>query len=312
MADNTKAMRKAAFVLCLSIAFVTTIFAREVQIRPRLEPGEDFELEVTRSRTDTANPKANYTSVTPVTVRVVAVGPAAVVIDWIPGATRVTGAIANDPVMQGASKIVGDVKLRISLEPDGTYRKLINQTEVVTKLRDAVYYMMTEMQRGMKPEDAKRADGLLRAVFTPANLVNIATRDPQTYVSMYGAELDLASPVETPVEQANPFGGEPLAATLRVRLDAATDESAQISSSVKYQSDSLTKMTIAMLAQAPGPKPPADELAKFRLNMTDESSYVFDRNFGIFREVTTTRKVSGSGLQRTDKCVIKLTREPKR
>lgn len=305
-------MRKPASLLCLCVALATTIFAREVQIRPRLLPGEDFELEVTKSRTDTANPKANYTSRTPVTVRVVAVGPAAVVIDWMPGATTVTGAVAADPVMQTASRILGNVMLRISLEPDGTYRKLINQTEVVAKLREAVDYIMAEAQRGMKPADAERADALLRAVFTPANLANMATRDPQTYVAMYGAELDVATTVEQPLEQANPFGGEPLAATLRVRLDSASEQSAQMSSTIKYESEALTKMATALLAKGPGRMPSAGELAKFKLNMTDESSYVFDRNFGLFRDVTTTRKVSAEGLQRVDRSTIKLTREPKR
>lgn len=304
-------MPKVLSILIAAISLTTALVAQEIQIRPRLVAGDAFQLEVTRAREDSSNPRANYTARTPVSVRVVSAGAEGFILDWRPGLTRLEGAAAADPVLGTAGRILGDVQLRIVLDADGAFERLANEAELLPKLQAAIDFVIRESQRGMKPDEAKRAETLVRSLLSPANLVNIATRDPQTYVSMYGAELRVAEAVEVPLEQPNPFGGEPLPAILRVRLDTVTAESAGISSTVTYQGDALKKMTIGLLSQA-AVAPPPEELAKFRLDMSDESRYVFDRRLGLFREVTTDRLISGNGARRVDRCVIRLLTEPRR
>jgi hypothetical protein len=106
-------------------------------------------------------------------------------------------------------------------------------------------------------------------------------------------------------------GGGPLSATRRVRMVSASAESATLTSSTVYDRGTLEKMITALASQA-NVKVPAEELTKLKLDMNDETRYVFDRSTGLFSEVTNERRVSSGEMRRLDKCAIWLVKKPRR
>ena len=298
--------------MLLFVSIPALLVAQEIHLRPRLSSGDEFRLEVIRSREDSNRPQATLSSRTPVDVRVVSADAKGFVVLWTPGPSEFEGAGADfDPTLGAASEIIGDQVFRIVLGPDGEFERVANEAELLPKLQAGVDLVIRASQKDMPAADAKRAEALVRQLLSPANLMAIATRDAQTYLSMYGAELAVGDAVEVPLSQPNPFGGEPLAAVLRVRMESASAESATISSAVVYDGDALKKMTVGIIAQA-AVKPPPDEIAKFKFEMSDNAKYVFDRKSGLFREVTNDRRITSGDLRRLDRCVIRLVKEPKR
>ena len=305
---NVRTMLLGAVAVSLSTAFV----AQEIQVRPRLTAGDEFRLEVTRTREDSSRPQVNYSARTPVDVRVVSADKNGYVIDWQPGETTFEGAgVAADPTLSMASEILGDVQFRIALSVDGEYERVANEAELLPKLQAMVNFVIREAQRGMEADAAKRAEDLVRTLLSPANLIGMATRDAQTYLSMYGAELAVGQAVEVPLEQPSPFGGDPLPAVLRVHMVSASLELVTITSKVTYDADALKKMTVALISRAAA-KPPPEEIASLKMEMSDDGKYVFDRKAGLFREVTNDRRVTSGEMRRLDRCVIRLVKEPKR
>lgn len=290
----------------LSVAFV----AQPIPIRPRLLPGDEFQLEVSRTREDSRRPQTNHVARTLVDVRIVSAGPDGYVMDWKPGPVTLEPKVV-DPMLSAVSQIIGGLQFRIALDVDGGFERIANEAEVLPKLQGALDHVIRQMQKGMPAADAKRAEDLVRQTLSPANLIAIATNDAQTYVSMYGAELAVGETVDVPVEQPNPFGGGPLSATRRVRILSASAESATLASSTVYDRGTLEKMIKALAGQA-NVKVPAEELTKLKLEMSDETRYVFDRSTGLFSEVTNERRVSSGDMRRLDKCTIRLVKRPRR
>ena len=296
----------------LGLAVSVSSAAQEVQITPRLVAGQEFRLEVIRSREDLSRPQNNYSSRTRVDVRVVSVGPAGFVIDWKPGLSVLEGsATAMDPVMRVAGKAMGDIALRIALGPDGGFDRVTNESDVIPTLQAVVDMLIREAARGVPEAEAKRAEAVVRSILTPANLVTLASQDIQTYVSMFGAEMAVGGTVEAKIDRPSPLGGEALPAVLRVHMPSATLDVATIQSTVTYDGEALKAMTAGILARADGAAPP-EELAKLKLEMSDSTKYVFDRVVGLFREVSNERRIQSGHLNRVDRLSIKLVTPPKR
>jgi hypothetical protein len=301
-------------------ALLAVLLPQQVSFIPRFVPGDEFRLEIKHTREDSRQAAAGFTATTPVAVRVVSAGAAGTVLDWTPGNVQVTGSLAEppDPATELASELIGDVTIRIALDPDGSFGRVENSKDLLTKLTAVLDVAIAELERGKPAEEGRKVRELMGQILTPQNLLNMATRDIQTYVAMHGVELPLNKALDVPIRQANPFGGDPLSAVLRLRVDSSTEETATLVSSTVYDTDALKKSTLALLERAapPGKKPTDQELASFRLELSDEGRYVFDTKLGLFRTVSVTRRTGTSAgsvkAARTDRYDIRLVTPPKR
>jgi hypothetical protein len=271
------------------LALLAVLLPQQVSFTPRFVPGDEFRLEIKHTREDSRQAAAGFTATTPVAVRVVSTGAAGTVLDWTPGNVQVTGSLAEqpDPATDLASEVIGDVAI-------------------------------AELERGKAVEESRKMRELMGQILTPQNLLNMATRDIQTYVAMHGVELPSNKALDVPIRQANPCGGDPLSAVLRLRVESSTADTATLVSSTVYDTDALKKSTLALLERAapPGKKPTDEELASFRLELSDEGRYVFDTKLGLFRTVSVTRRTGTSAgsvkAARTDRYDIRLVTPPKR
>jgi hypothetical protein len=309
-ADNRVVMGLHRSTLLIATVLSAASVAQQIQIRPKLLAGDEFQLEVSRTREDSRRPQTNHVARTLVDVRVASAGATGYVLGWKPGEATFEPQI-GDPMLGAVNKIIGGVEFRIVLNADGGFERIANQAEVLPKLQAAVDLVIRQLQQGMPAGDARRFEGLVRQTLSPPNLIVLATNDAQTYVAMYGAELAVGEAVDVSLDQPNPFGGGPLSATLRVRMLSASAESATLTSSTVYSRETLEKMVATLAGQA-NVKVPTEELTKFKLDMSDEARYVFDRGTGLFSEVTNERRVSSGEMRRLDKCTIRLVKRPRR
>ena len=307
-------------VSVLIVALIAVLSPQQVSFTPRFVAGDEFRLEIKHTREDSRKASAGFTATTAVAVRVVSAGPAGTVLDWTPGDVEVTGSLAetSDPATELASEVIGEVTMRVGLDPDGSFGRLENSKELLTKLTAVLDVAIAELAQGKPAEETRKMRELIGQVLTPQNLLNMATRDIQTYVAMHGVELPSNKALDVPIRQANPFGGDPLSAVLRLRVESASSEATTLVSTTVYDTDALKKSTLALLERAapPGKKPTDQELASFSLELADEGRYVFDTKLGLFRNVTVTRRTGTSAgatkATRSDRYDIRLVTPPKR
>lgn len=303
-----------------AVALVAVLLPQELSFAPRFVAGDEFSLQVKHTREDSRQPAGNFTATTPVAVRVVTTGAAGTVLDWRPGDVTVAGgpAAMADPTAGLAGELFDDVSIRVALDPDGSFGKVENAKELLDKLNAALEVAIATMEKGRPAAEAGKVREVLAQILTPENLLNMATRDVQTWVAMNGVELPVNRALDVPVRQPNPFGGEPLTATLRLRAASDSARAATLLSETVYDTGELKKSTLALVERAApqGRKPSAEEIASFSLELSDEGRYVFDRGIGLFREVVVTRRTGSSAgsvkATRSDRYEITLVTPPKR
>jgi hypothetical protein len=303
-----------------TLGLLAVLSPQQVSFTPRFVTGDEFTLQIRHNREDSRRPAANFTATTPVTVRVVSTGASGTVLTWTPGDVDVEGgpdALA-DPTAGLAGEILDETTIRVALDPDGSFGRIENAKELLTKLTAVLDAVLSELEKGKPADESRKVRELMGQVLTPQNLINMATRDLQTYVAMHGVELPPARPLDVPIRQPNPFGGDPLSAVLRLRVESATADATTLVSSTVYDTDALKKSTLALLERTapPGKKPTPEELATFTLELSDEGRYVFDPKLGLFRSVTVTRRTGTTAgtvkATRSDRYEITLATPPKR
>jgi hypothetical protein len=300
-----------AFALGLVVAS-TTAYGQDITIAPKLRAGDAFRLQLTRLRQVPAHPEQSGKSTTTVDVDVVAAAADGTTMDWVYGDTAIDNPqIAQDPAVVAASNAVKGLRLRIKLTADGEFVGLVNEDEVVPKLQGALDIMMREFSAKMPESDRKDFAVFLRKILTPKLLLASAVSDAKTYFGLNGVTIKVAETLEVAIEQPSPIGGT-LPATFSIKAESATPESAVLATTTTYDDAALRQFTRA-LAEKAGKSLPEGELTKLPpMQMHDEGRFVFDRTFGLMREVVVKRRAGAGGIERVDGWDFSLLQAPKR
>jgi hypothetical protein len=287
--------------------------AQDVGIRPMLRAGDAFRIEVVRTREDSSRPQQNGRSRTAVDVRVQAAGPDGLLVDWAPGDTSFDNPqIAKDPLMIASAEALRGLRFRLALNADGEFQEVANASEIVPTLQSAVDGIVAGLSERLPAEARASFEETVRRILSPAALIASATRDAQIYFAMNGVTLEAGETVEVPVEQPSPIGDGMMSATLRVRLDSATDAEATLRTTTTYDPADFVRATRALAQQFGKPIPEA-ELAKLPpIHVTDEGAYAFDRSVGLMREITVRRRMTMGTNSRLDAWEIRLVTPPQR
>ena len=287
--------------------------AQDVDIRPQLRAGDDFRLDITRTRENSARPQADNRGRTLVNVRVVSATPKGWVLDWAPGETVLDNPqVAQDPTIAAASEIVRGIVFRLTLNADGEVTGLANQKEIAPKLQAMLNKVVQDLSARIPAEQRKTFQNLIGQVLSPAALISSATREAEIYFGLNGVSLPAGQSVEVDLQQPSPVGGGVIPARLRVTMESATNDSASLKTTTTYDPAALMQMTQSLAQQAGKPIPPA-ELARIPpMQMNDDAKYLFDRTVGLMREVTVNRTVYAGNTRRYDGWQIQLVSTPKR
>jgi hypothetical protein len=161
-----------AFFAVAALAVVTTAAsAQEIAIAPQLRPGDEFRLEVNRTRKNSARPQQDAKGTTIVEVKVVSATAEGIRLEWIPGETTFDNqAVAQDPLMGAASAALKGLRLRINLTAEGDPAALREMTRaLVAKAGQVIPQEEFDKLPSMEmADDGKfvfdRSVGLMRAV----------------------------------------------------------------------------------------------------------------------------------------------------
>ena len=285
--------------------------AQEIEIAPRLRTGDVFRLEIVRIREDSRETRQNSKITTPVDIRVISATKEGFVIEWVPGES-VMEQQTVDPLTVAAAEAVRDLRLRLSLSAAGEITGLVNEADVAKQVNAMFDTMMREGAADMPPGEKKKFEDFMRTVLSPANLIGLASRDAQMYLSLYGAVLKPGDDITVDVDQPNPLGPGTLAAKYRVILKALTADTATVQATTTYTPESLLEMSKALIART-GASIPDEELKKLPpINFTDDALFEFDRANGLMRQVTVNRDVTMDDWKRRDRWEIRLLKAPQR
>ena len=295
----------------LALAIAASSISQEVVLRPRLVAGDEFRIEVSQTREDSTNPQSNYTSKTPVTIKVLSATARGFIVEWRPNRTSLEGPGAKiDPALITATQLIGDVSVKLALSADGEFERVENEAELLPKFQSLIDVLVRENAKTMPAEQADRFRAFIKEMLSPAVLVAIISKDAQTYLSMYGVALARGESVEARLEQPNPFGGDPIPAVLKLRMSEVTADTATLDATTTFDPAVLAKVTLGLLEKA-GQKAP-DEVTKLPFELIDTSKVVFDRKIGLISEVTVTRGITFGPAKRTERWLITLVTPPKR
>ena len=307
-----------AGALAVLVAVVSSIgavhaLAQEIRVAPQLRVGDAFQLELTRSRQNSAQTQQNGQSRTVIDVRVMSVGPEGYVLDWVPGETVLDKRqVVENPLFRAAMEAVRDLHLQLTLNAEGELTGLGNQADVLPKLKAAVDAIVGGLSATVPPEQRQTVLGVVNQILSPQALIASATREAGVYFGLNGVSLTPGEVVQTEIEQPSLIGAGTIPATLRVAMESATAESASLKTTTTYDKAALLRVTELLAKQAGVPISP-DALDKMPpLEMSDEGTYVFDRTSGLMREVAVSRRVGAGNSRRVDGWQIKLVDGPQR
>ena len=286
--------------------------AQVLSLRPSLQVGDQFELELIRSREDAARPQSNGKSRTVIHVAVLEAGAKGFLLEWRQGATSYNNPdIVKNPVAAAAANAFKDMRLEVILGPNGNFTGLRNQEEVTAKLQSALDSMLsTLVPRVENPQERKTAEAIVRRLMSPQILLSTAASDVQTYFGVYGLSVSKGKPVENIVQQTSPLGPGAIPATFRLTLETLDAHQATLTSTTSHDPRVLAELTKQLLAKAP---PGSVSNPPPTLEMSDLGRYVYNRAFGLMNEVNIARRVTvGPGTARIDGRQIRLLTRPTR
>jgi hypothetical protein len=286
--------------------------AQDLVVAPRLRSGDQFRLEVTRVGENSSRPQQDGRTTTSIDVRVVAASAERIDLEWIPGTAAAAGQIAQDPLLDGAARLLSGMVLRLTLNGDGAFTGVANQADVAPKLQAAVDSIIKGLADRLAPEQRKGFSDLVAQVLSPTVLLESATREAQMYFGLNGLTLSVGRTVELDVEQPNPLGGAVLPALVRIRAESATDDSALVLTTTTYDGAALLRLTRSLVEQT-GARITDEDLKKLpTVDMDENGRYAFDRTLGLMREVVVSRRLVAGAERRTDRWEIRLSKAPDR
>jgi hypothetical protein len=307
---HTRTRFAATFVMTL--AFAGQGLAQDVTLIPKLRAGDAFQLEVVRTRENSTRPQQNSKARSLVDVRVISAGPEGSLIEWVPGDTVLDNPRAvQDPLLGAASEALRDIKFRLNLNADGELAGMANQDEVAPKLKAMVDTIVQGLSARVPDAQRKQFLDMMNQVVSAELLIASATRDAGTYFGLNGVSLTAGEAVEVDIEQPNPLGGGSLPAKFRVWMESATADSASLKTTTTFDAVSLVRLTESLAKQAGAPISPEDLANLPPIEMADEGAYLFDREVGLMREVTVSRRASVGPNRRLDGWKIRLLNGPR-
>lgn len=308
-------------LLPLALVAVGVAAPQNVTLRPRFVAGTSFVLEVTRATeqsTGKDTPTRKFSVTRTVDVRVVSASREGSVLEWKPRPTLLDYLAMSDPTSAMGLELLGSVPVTLNLDRDGQLDSIGNEADLQSRLvaaRDALLKrVFKDMKPEMKPEDKARFEALLARVLSPANLVTLATREPQLYVDLNGLEDIGRDGFEAAIEMPNPVGVKPLAGILAIRLESVNAAQAVVQTTLKYDPATTAGMVTALLGEfapdvAANNKEAIAEFQKRPFALVDEGRYVFDRKINIMREVTYVRRAGVEPVYKIERFEMKLVGE---
>lgn len=246
------------------------------------------------------------TTRTPVKLEVIEQREGQGVMRWTYGRTALVGdAPANVAGMAERMANVGNgLALELITNATGGLSSLRNVEEVRAFYERAI----GELKQGLLAAGAAASfvDSLLKTMEMfrdPALVSKLALKEPALFFMGGGGSLQLGKTYERDWVVPNPFGGEPLATKLQLRLESVSMDGSEavITRTCHLDPESLRSATRNMMARTgPGGDIPPD----MRIDVTDQARLVMDVRTGWPRSITHQRTIQSGDLRQIERTIF--------
>lgn len=288
------------------------VLADTLDIRPGLRAGETYRWDYRREMEQQAKgrPDKSGASITAVTAKVLEASASGYVLEWRYGDTRVLDAAQAKALaqkdMQWIWDLARELRFELQLAPDGQFVQLRNYEQIQPKIDQMIEHIlaMAARQKNAGPAEMKQVGDMMRGMFAGRERVEaLMLKDVRLLLFPFGMSLDTQAPLTYQTPLANPFGGEALQAEGTISLTSLdrTHGIATIGLDQKLSPDSMAKILAAMARKMGENRPPPEELAKLKADITDTSRYTIDLKTGFPSKVEFKRAVFMPDGHRIDK-----------
>jgi hypothetical protein len=312
--DTARLRMVATLALSGLVLSSSAALAQEVFIAPRLRAGDEFRLEITRSREESSEAVQKARSTTTVDVRVASVSAdGAMLLEWVPGPTSFgDGQTPPDLVARAAAVALEGLTLRLSINAAGEFNGVANEREVTPKLQVLTDFIVAGAAEDIPEHDRQAFRALIAQIVSPDMMLRAATTDVKTYLGLNGITIAEDQTIEADLEQPNPLGEGSIPSRFRISAKSVTGDTAVFVTSASYDSKAFLQVTRSLMERT-GKTFTAEELAAASsIEMLDEGRFVLDRTTGLMREVIARRRMRAGDRHRLDEWDIRLVRPPHR
>ncbi len=295
------------------------VFAASIDIMPGLQEGDRFGWDYRRETVQQRQGKITKqgASVTPVTAKVIEASATGYVLEWRYGDTRFLDAAQAKAMaqqdMQWIAELSKTLRFELQLAPDGQFVQLRNYDEVRPAIDRMIEQVLATLakERQASPDEAQQVGEMMRGMFaTRERVETLLLKDVRLLLFPFGMSLDSKAPLTYETALPNPFGGESLTAQGTITLASvdAKRKLATLKIDQKLSPDSVPRILNALLQKLGDKRPPAEEVAKLKADIADQSSYTVDLKSGFANAVAFTRTTTLPGGSRMDRIGFKRTR----
>ncbi len=317
---NLRTTLKHLLGACALLTLLTApVLAATIDITPGLRVGDRFGWDYRKETVQQRQGKVTKqgASVTPVTAKVIEAAATGYVLEWQYGDTRFLDAAQAKAMAQKDRQWIAELsktlRFELQLAPDGQFVQLRNYEALRPAIDRMIEQVMATVakERQASPDEARQVGEMMRGMFaTRERVETLLLKDVRLLLFPFGMSLDSKAPLTYETALPNPFGGESLTAQGTISLASvdAKRKLATLKIDQKLSPDSVPKILDALLQRLGDKRPPAEEIAKLKADIADQSSYTVDLKSGFANAVAFTRTTSLPGGQRTDRISFKRTR----
>ncbi len=314
---------RAALLLLLSFPFTgfADVPTPSIDVLPHWTKGDQFDLEITRTREKSVNGKSTVmgTTRTPFTIEVLSAGTKGYLVGWTAGETTYGSPAPGAPsVLRQVADVMKGQQVILELDSRGAITGVRNWRELKTATLKTMDTLLAPTQDSRNRNTDQVLLSKLRAQWesmfaTKQQIEHLCTRDATLYFMVLGRGYTQHEPYEYGSVLPNPLDGEALPSRTSMALKSYDDASGHAvitwrQTADPHESARILESTLNAMTARLGRNRPEEEFPK-AMAMHDNAEAVVDRRTGWVESLTLVRSMKLGSRAQVDTTAIVRTRK---
>jgi hypothetical protein len=274
--------------------------AESVILTPPRKVGESINIEmtITRERNDVGRPPSKNFGTTPVRVHILDTADKQTVVGWTLGKPRVNAPQDITKELDPLTDLFAGQTIELVFDEHFSAHSIRNLDQMIQLSKRT----LAAIEKTLPKEQSAIVIPRVRQMFADPNTVqSVMMQKPGTYFLVYGWELDPGDPRQEEMSLPNPFGGDPLSATVTIELQP--HQPADTHYIVHYKQDldpaGVERTLRATMQRIQGDKYSPD-MALPKFNIQDNGEYKINKANGWVEHAAFKRTKTYDNGSQTD------------
>lgn len=278
---------------------------RTVRVEPRWKVGDRRDLTVEKSREEPGRPPRRGISAAQLEVLEAGGGGRSALRFSVDDAAIAVGGNVPQELLRRLREEAKDVNLEYSTDTDGAFASVRNVPEVREQMSSVMDFLEEVAEEEDDDPKAREALKATRRLLESETFIQTTVGEEARLLhAAYGLELEQGESISGEQPLANPFGGEPIAATLRVEVVDRRDRNGcvVIESITEADEKALLRALKGLFDQFGGTAPDPSKIAGASLR--HETRYSYDPASGWVVRGEAVKRIEFGGQRRIDRTVV--------